>query len=134
MLADLIRPDVAELIRNRNFNELREFLLELPVPDLAELLADSSPEDRAVLFRLLPRELAAETFEYLPFEAQEELLKGLATSRWCACSTTCGRTTARHSWRSCRARSRRGCSTCSRRQSAPSRGRFSAIRRIRSAA
>ncbi|HXT52653.1 MAG TPA: magnesium transporter, partial [Thermoanaerobaculia bacterium] len=77
MLADLIRPDVAELIRNRNFNELREFLLELPVPDLAELLADSSPEDRAVLFRLLPRELAAETFEYLPFEAQEELLKGL---------------------------------------------------------
>jgi len=77
MLADLIRPDVAELIRNRNFNELREFLLELPVPDLAELLADSSPEERAVLFRLLPRELAAETFEYLPFEAQEELLKGL---------------------------------------------------------
>ena len=77
MLADLIRPDVAELIRNRNFNQLREFLLELPLPDLAELLADSSPEDRAVLFRLLPRELAAETFEYLPFEAQEELLKGL---------------------------------------------------------
>ncbi|HEV8241603.1 MAG TPA: magnesium transporter [Thermoanaerobaculia bacterium] len=77
MLADLIRPDVAELIRNRNFNELREFLLELPVPDLAELLADSSPEERPVLFRLLPRELAAEAFEYLPFEAQEELLKGL---------------------------------------------------------
>ena len=77
MLADLIRPDVAELIRNRSFNELREFLLELPVPDLAELLAECAPEDRAVLFRLLPRELAAETFEYLPFEAQEELLKGL---------------------------------------------------------
>jgi magnesium transporter len=77
MLADLTRPDVAELIRDRNFNQLREFLLDLPVPDLAELLADSSPEERAVLFRLLPRELAAEAFEYLPFEAQEELLKGL---------------------------------------------------------
>jgi len=77
MLGNLVRPDVAELIRGRNFNELREFLLELPVPDLAEVLADSTPEDRAVLFRLLPRELAAETFEYLPFEAQEELLKGL---------------------------------------------------------
>jgi magnesium transporter len=77
MLGNLVRPDVAELIRGRNFNQLREFLLELPVPDLAEVLADSTPEDRAVLFRLLPRELAAETFEYLPFEAQEELLKGL---------------------------------------------------------
>jgi magnesium transporter len=77
MLGNLIRPDVAELIRARSFNELREFLLELPVPDLAEVLADCAPEDRAVLFRLLPRQLAAETFEYLPFEAQEELLKGL---------------------------------------------------------
>jgi len=77
MLGNLIRPDIAELIRARNFNELREFLLELPVPDLAEVLADCAPEDRAVLFRLLPRELAAETFEYLPFEAQEELLKSL---------------------------------------------------------
>ncbi len=77
MLGNLVRPDVTELIRERNFNELREFLLELPVPDLAEVLADSTPEDRPVLFRLLPRELAAEAFEYLPFEAQEELLKGL---------------------------------------------------------
>ena len=77
MLGNLIRPDVAELIRARNFNELREFLLELPVPDLAELLAECAPEERAVLFRLLPREQAAEAFEYLPFEAQEELLKGL---------------------------------------------------------
>ncbi len=77
MLGNLIRPDIAELIASRSFNELREFLLGLPVPDLAELLADCTPEERAVMFRLLPRQLAAETFEYLPFEAQEELLKGL---------------------------------------------------------
>ncbi|HEV8629529.1 MAG TPA: magnesium transporter, partial [Thermoanaerobaculia bacterium] len=69
MLGNLIRPDIAELIRARNFNELREFLLELPVPDAAELLAECAPEDRAVLFRLLPRDRAAEAFEYLPFEA-----------------------------------------------------------------
>ena len=77
MLGTLLRPDLAELIAARKFNELREFLLDLPAPDLAELLADAALEDRAVLFRLLPRETAAETFEYLPFEAQEELLKGL---------------------------------------------------------
>ena len=77
MLGNLIRPDLAELIRARQFNELREFLLDLSAPDLAEVLADCSPEDRAVLFRLLPRSVAAETFEYLPFEAQEELLRSL---------------------------------------------------------
>jgi magnesium transporter len=77
VLGNLIRPDIAELIQGRNFNELREFLLELPLPDLGELLGDCTPEERAVLFRLLPRQLAAEAFEYLPFEAQEELLKSL---------------------------------------------------------
>jgi magnesium transporter len=77
MLGNLIRPDIAELIQARKFNDLREFLLDQPVPDLAELLADCATEERAVLFRLLPRELAAETFEYLPFDAQEELLRGL---------------------------------------------------------
>ena len=77
MLGDLIRPDLEELIRAREFGQLREFLLDLSVPDLAELLAETPPEDRAVLFRLLPRALAADAFEYLPFEAQEELLKGL---------------------------------------------------------
>ena len=77
MLGNLIRPDLEELIRGRSFGELREFLLDLPVPDLAELLDESTPEDRAVLFRLLPRSLAADAFEYLGLQAQEELLRGL---------------------------------------------------------
>ena len=77
MLGDLIRPELEELIRSRDFGQLRKFLLDLSVPDLAELLAETSPEDRAVIFRLLPRSLAADAFEYMPFEAQEELLKGL---------------------------------------------------------
>jgi magnesium transporter len=77
MLGNLIRPDLDELIRGRSFGELREFLLGLPVPDLAELLDESAPEERAVLFRLLPRSLAADAFEYLTLPAQEELLRGL---------------------------------------------------------
>ena len=77
MLGNLIKPDLEELIRGRSFGELREFLLDLPVPDLAELLDESAPEDRAVLFRLLPRSLAADAFEYLGLQAQEELLRGL---------------------------------------------------------
>jgi magnesium transporter len=77
MLGQLIRPDLEELIASRRFGELREFLLDLALPDLGEVLAETPPEERAVLFRLLPRSLAAEAFQYLPFDAQEELLKGL---------------------------------------------------------
>ena len=116
MLGNLIRPDIAEMIRERKFNELREFLLELAVPDLAELLADSSPEDRAVLFRLLPRELAAETFEYLPSRRRRSCSRGSATSRWRASSTTCARRPHGPARGAARARSRSGSSPCCRPQ------------------
>ncbi len=35
------------------------------------------PKDVAIVFRILPREFAADVFEYLPFEVQEPLLKEL---------------------------------------------------------
>ena len=49
-----------------------------PPSDLAELLADLSLEDQAVVFRLLPRKDAAATFEYLEQDAREALLKTLS--------------------------------------------------------
>lgn len=65
------------LLESRNFSELRRLLLSLPPPDVAELFTDLNPEAEAVVFRLLPRELATQTFEYLPYESQEALLRGL---------------------------------------------------------
>jgi magnesium transporter len=77
MIGNLVQPELEELIRNRAFGALREFLLGLAAPDLAELSASLPAEERAVVFRLLPRPLAAQTFEYLPLEAQESLLRAL---------------------------------------------------------
>ncbi len=68
---------LAELVHERKFVELREALREMEIADLAEAVIELSPEDEAVVFRLLPRDIAADTFEYLPLEAQEELLKAL---------------------------------------------------------
>ena len=67
-------PELAELIRQRDFTELREILCDFPAPDIAEIFVDLKPDDEAVLLRLLPRELAAEVFEYLPLDDQEKLL------------------------------------------------------------
>ena len=77
MIGALLLPELKELIRQRDFAQLREILSEFPAPDLAELLDDLEPADTAVLLRILPRDLAAEVFEYIPLAGQEELLHAL---------------------------------------------------------
>ena len=74
-------PELAELIRQRNFNGLKEILCAFPAPDIAEIFVDLKPDDEAVLLRLLPRELAAEVFEYLPLDDQEKLLHALGSEQ-----------------------------------------------------
>jgi magnesium transporter len=81
VIGNLLQPELAELIRQRNFNQLREILCDFPVPDIAEIFLDLKPDDEAVLLRLLPRDLAAAVFEYLPVEDQEEMLHALGTEQ-----------------------------------------------------
>ena len=78
MLGKTIEPELKELIRTRDFTTLREVLLDLLVPDIAEVIADLPLDERALVFRLLPQRLAAETFEHLDQPTQHALLHGLA--------------------------------------------------------
>jgi magnesium transporter len=71
-------PDLEGIIRRRDFVALRETLKNWPPPDLASLIKTLAPEDQVIVFRILPRQLAADTFEYLELEAQEHLLKAMA--------------------------------------------------------
>lgn len=77
MIGSLLLPELKELIRQRNFVQLREVLSEFPVPDLAEVLCDLEPADTAVSLRILPHHLSAEVFEYMPLPEQETLLHAL---------------------------------------------------------
>jgi len=79
MIGNLLQPELLELIRKRDFNQLREILREFAAPDLAEIFVDLKPDDEAVLLRVLPHDLAAEVFEYLPVEDQEKMLLALGT-------------------------------------------------------
>ena len=49
-----------------------------PASDLAAVLADLSLEEQVLVFRILPRKTAAETFEYLSTDEQNALLKAMA--------------------------------------------------------
>ncbi len=81
MIGNLLGPDLKELIERRDFTQLREILCNFPPADIAEIFYDLHPGDEAVLLRLLPRELAAEVFEYLPIEDQENTLKALGSEQ-----------------------------------------------------
>ena len=79
VIGNLLAPELKELIRQRNFAQLREILCDFPAPDIAEIFVDLKPGDEAVLLRLLPHDVAAEVFEYLPREDQEQTLLAMGT-------------------------------------------------------
>ena len=78
MLGQLLAPEIEEMIGRRDFFKLRTLLSDWSAPELAALI-DQLPEQADVIaFRLLPRELATETFEFLSSEKQRELVVTLA--------------------------------------------------------
>jgi magnesium transporter len=76
--ASFSRDSIEQALKNRDFTGVRRTLSGQYPADVAELIENLEEEERALLFRLLPREQAAEAFEYLEAEAQESLIKGLA--------------------------------------------------------
>jgi magnesium transporter len=77
MIGKTILPEIDALIQSRDLATLKEVLDDFLPPDLAELIGDIPERDQAVIFRLLPKNVAAETFEYLDVDAQASLLKAL---------------------------------------------------------
>ncbi len=77
--AELLQPEVRELIQQGRYTELREALHLVPAADVADILAGLEPAEAAVAFRFLQRDDAGEVFSYLSPEKQEELIKELGT-------------------------------------------------------
>lgn len=81
MLGKLIEPELKGLIAEKNFKELREALSELDPADIAEAIEVLEEDEQVLLFRFLPRDTAADVFEYLPFHAQETLVQSLGNEQ-----------------------------------------------------
>ncbi|HSH37949.1 MAG TPA: magnesium transporter, partial [Chthoniobacterales bacterium] len=78
MVGRLLQPEIKSMIDARNFGALRELFSDWPPADVAEVILDMEEHDRVIIFRVLPHELAADVFEYLDVDAQQELLRGMA--------------------------------------------------------
>jgi magnesium transporter len=77
MLSRLLQPEIRSLIEERKLGELKEALSDWTPSDISELLTEVSENDQAIIFRLLSRDLAADTFEYLDIDTQLHLIKAM---------------------------------------------------------
>jgi magnesium transporter len=77
MLSKLLMPEIESLIAERQLSILKEILSDWSPADIADLIIDLPEQDKVIVFRVLNVDLAADTFEHLEFETQEELLKAM---------------------------------------------------------
>ena len=67
-----------ELIENKDWKTLKKELHLLEPLDMAEILEEATKTDQLVLFRLLSRQSAKDTFQLLSHDEQEDIITGLA--------------------------------------------------------
>ncbi len=71
---------VEELLRSKQYAALRDLLLPMEPADIAAMLEESGEESMPLLYRLLPKELAAEVFVELEADSQEMLINGFSNN------------------------------------------------------
>ena len=72
--------EILSLLEEKKFAKIREIFVEMNPADIAALF-DEFPKDRSpVLFRLLPKELAADTFVEMETDIQTHLIQGFSDS------------------------------------------------------
>jgi len=78
MLSQLLKPEITDLIQNRQFTALKEILVDWMPIDIADLFLSLPENEQAIFFRLLPKDLAADVFEYFDVDAQLSLIQLLS--------------------------------------------------------
>ena len=71
---------VGDLLSAKQYAKLRDMLLPLEPADIALLLEENGEESMPLLYRLLPKELAAEVFVELESDSQEMLINGFSNA------------------------------------------------------
>lgn len=69
---------ILELLNEKNYIKIKSIVKDLYPADLASLLETLSPRNITLLFRLLPKELAAETFTFMDSDTQMHLISGFS--------------------------------------------------------
>ena len=75
---EIVEKALVALLEEKKYATLRDILLTMNPADIAALLSGLQDPKIPIMFRLLPKELAAETFVEMDIEAQELLIQGFS--------------------------------------------------------
>ncbi len=76
-MKELVRKkeEIFEALASRDFKKLKRFLGNLDSADVVEILSELPAKEKLIVFRLLPKDLAADVFSELEPDEQQELLE-----------------------------------------------------------
>ena len=75
---EIVEKALLKMLEDKKYATLRDILVTMNPSDVAGLFIDLEDKQIPLLFRLLPKELAAETFVEMEPEAQELLIRGFS--------------------------------------------------------
>jgi len=75
---EILETTIHTLLQAKKYMTLRDILVTMNPNDIAQTLGELEEERIPLLFRLLPKELAAETFVEMETDAQEMLIQGFS--------------------------------------------------------
>ncbi|MCQ2509596.1 MAG: magnesium transporter [Lachnospiraceae bacterium] len=76
---EVLRSSVLALVEGKKYTTLRDILVTMKPADIALLFDEEMPEEVVpLLFRLLPKDLAADTFVEMDADSQHTLIKGFS--------------------------------------------------------
>lgn len=73
-----LKNSIERLLENKRYTTLRDIFITLQPVDIAAMFDEMPEETLPLLFRLLPKEIAAETFVEMDDDAQEMLIHGFS--------------------------------------------------------
>jgi magnesium transporter len=65
--------ELIELVNEKAYKQIRARLMDLQEADIAELIEELEDRDALIVYRLLPKEIAADVFAFLDIETQSEI-------------------------------------------------------------
>ena len=69
--------ELRELLAAKKYTNIRQFLAELNEADIAFLMEELEEEERLKVYRILPKDLAADVFSFLEVEDQEHIINSI---------------------------------------------------------
>ncbi|MCH5281569.1 MAG: magnesium transporter [Lachnospiraceae bacterium] len=67
-----------EFLSGKQYIKMREWMAELNAADIADMLEELEEEEMLKVFRILPKDMAADVFSYLPIEEEQYIITSLS--------------------------------------------------------